>query len=1082
MATARTIWLATMAVAFSFGTLARAPMTYEGRVKAQEALERVYYNHRIWPKENPQPKPPFEQMAPKVQIEAKVTDYLKKSAALEEFWQRPIQPEQLQAEMDRMAKGTKDPATLKELFAALNHDPYLIAECLARPTLADRLLRNWYANDERFHGDTKTKAEAALDSAGGGSLSLCSEGQYQKVAYVLSTDGEETDPGARTPQSPIAIDAGQFQRKLKESPEEGAPAVMRETPGAFILVRTALKTPSRLELELLAFPKRDLDEWMKGADLDRFIQRDSSTGYDFAEPAISTLACGQDGWSNGILGDMPDPRTQHTAVWTGTEMIVWGGSCIGYVNTGGRYNPSTDTWAATSTGANVPSGRYYHTAVWTGTEMIVWGGYDVTSNYVSSGGRYNPSTDTWTATAMGGACPTARLTHTAVWTGTRMIIWGGYNSSYVNTGGQYDPSADSWTKTSTGTNCPALRGAHTAVWTGTRMIVWGGAGASGNVNSGGLYNASANSWATTSTGTNCPSARDNHTAIWTGTVMIIWGGNGGTNTGGRYNPSSNTWTTTSTGTNCPSMREFHTAVWTGTEMIIWGGYSPTNTGGRYNPSTDTWIPTSTGANCPSAREYPTAVWTGSEMIIWGGDTSSSPLNTGGRYDPTTDTWVPTSMGPANSPSAREYHTATWTGSEMITWGGHNDTSYLNTGGRYAPAIDTWTPTSTGTNCPASRQYHTVVWTGSEMIIWGGYGNGFFTAGGRYNPFADTWTPTSTGTNCPSGRWGHTAIWTGAQMIVWGGNVNTGGRYDPSSDTWMQTSTGTYCPSARQGATGVWTGTGMVIWGGCYWDGYYTYLNTGGLYNPLTDTWTPTSTGANCPWARANHTAVWTGSEMVVWGGWVSGYANTGGVYNPSTDRWTQTSTGANCPSAREYHTAVWTGTEMIIWGGIGLTNTGGRYSPSNDSWLPTSTTEDCPLGRGYHTAVWTGTGMIVWGGYGGAYLGSGGEYFLGLPSEVPNTSLLWGSTGKDSLSWSSSTCATGYRVYRGDPTQLANLPTGAAACRAYDGTNTTTGAILDSDPDAGSFYWYLAVPYDSAGEGSAGEGNIILSSGTCTPP
>ena len=44
------------------------------------------------------------------------------------------------------------------------------------------------------------------------------------------------------------------------------------------------------------------------------------------------------------------------------------------LNTGGRYNPSTDTWTATSTGANVPAAREVHTAVWTGTEMIVWGG------------------------------------------------------------------------------------------------------------------------------------------------------------------------------------------------------------------------------------------------------------------------------------------------------------------------------------------------------------------------------------------------------------------------------------------------------------------------------------------------------------------------------------------------------------------------------------------------------------------------------------------------------------------------------------------------------------------------------------
>ena len=53
----------------------------------------------------------------------------------------------------------------------------------------------------------------------------------------------------------------------------------------------------------------------------------------------------------------PLPETNHTAVWTGSEMIVWGGSNgSSYFNTGGRYNPSTDSWIATST-TNAPAAR-----------------------------------------------------------------------------------------------------------------------------------------------------------------------------------------------------------------------------------------------------------------------------------------------------------------------------------------------------------------------------------------------------------------------------------------------------------------------------------------------------------------------------------------------------------------------------------------------------------------------------------------------------------------------------------------------------------------------------------------------------
>jgi len=125
-------------------------------------------------------------------------------------------------------------------------------------------------------------------------------------------------------------------------------------------------------------------------------------------------------------------------------------------------------------------------------------------------------------------------------------------------------------------------------------------------------------------------------------------------------------------------------VWTGTEMIIWGGYNGSyhNTGGKYNPSTDSWTATTT-TNAPSVRYHHTAVWTGTEMIVWGGyykDSTDHPLNTGGRYDPTADNWTTTSI--VNAPAARSGHTAVWTDSEMIVWGGAGNTIYLNTGGGY----------------------------------------------------------------------------------------------------------------------------------------------------------------------------------------------------------------------------------------------------------------------------------------------------------------------------------------------------------------------------------------------------------------
>ncbi len=85
----------------------------------------------------------------------------------------------------------------------------------------------------------------------------------------------------------------------------------------------------------------------------------------------------------------PAARELHTAVWDGSEMIVWGGTGGGIFADGGRYNPISDHWTATNTGS-APPPRFEHTAVWTGTQMIVWGGANSTTN-LNDTWSYTPS-------------------------------------------------------------------------------------------------------------------------------------------------------------------------------------------------------------------------------------------------------------------------------------------------------------------------------------------------------------------------------------------------------------------------------------------------------------------------------------------------------------------------------------------------------------------------------------------------------------------------------------------------------------------------------------------------------------------
>lgn len=110
-------------------------LSLEQRIQCQYAIEAIYWDSIIWPIDNPNPKPPMAAIMSENIITAKVENALRKSNALEFYWHKPITGEQLQAEMERIAKKTRKPEILKLIIAKLNDSPYMMAECLARPYL-----------------------------------------------------------------------------------------------------------------------------------------------------------------------------------------------------------------------------------------------------------------------------------------------------------------------------------------------------------------------------------------------------------------------------------------------------------------------------------------------------------------------------------------------------------------------------------------------------------------------------------------------------------------------------------------------------------------------------------------------------------------------------------------------------------------------------------------------------------------------------------------------------------------------------------------------------------------------------------
>ena len=238
-----------------------AGLTFARRVAYQRAIEEVYWRHRIWPKENHSPKPLLDAVISKTQIERKVEDYLCKSQLVADKRGWAITGSELQAEMERMGSHTLHPRVLLELFQALDNDPFVIAECLARPLVTERL-----SNE------------------------------------LSRQDGEALVPNAKALTAATAV-----------------------------------------------------------------------TSQSYKLPHISVpLDCVDDTWTAITTVNAPEARETRSAVWTGSEMIIWGGGNFnpGGLNTGGRYDPALDSWTATST-TNAPEGRGSQSTVWTGREIII---------------------------------------------------------------------------------------------------------------------------------------------------------------------------------------------------------------------------------------------------------------------------------------------------------------------------------------------------------------------------------------------------------------------------------------------------------------------------------------------------------------------------------------------------------------------------------------------------------------------------------------------------------------------------------------------------------------------------------------
>jgi hypothetical protein len=248
---------------------------------------------------------------------------------------------------------------------------------------------------------------------------------------------------------------------------------------------------------------------------------------------------------------------------------------------------------------------------WTGSQLLIWGGYTGLDepNVVASGLVFDPAELAWRQTAPGPLEPRALMA--SAWTGSEFLVWGGWSGTYgyefaeafLGDGAAYDPVSDSWR---TLPPAPIEARAPLSVWTGREMLVWGTAlRVEDRPRDGAAYDPTTDSWRLIA---EAPIELTDATAVWTGTEMIVFGAalHGGnvpetpTAIGAAYDPASDIWRELPESDIDPNA---NTASWLEDRLIAWDYSEHTS---AWSPGSDTWA-TLRGPPVDACEDVPASV-------------------------------------------------------------------------------------------------------------------------------------------------------------------------------------------------------------------------------------------------------------------------------------------------------------------------------------------------------------------------------------------------------------------------------------------------------------------------------------------
>ena len=343
-------------------------------------------------------------------------------------------------------------------------------------------------------------------------------------------------------------------------------------------------------------------------------------------------------------------RGEHTAVWTGREMVIWGGIRdyeADPLTDGAAYDPAAGTWRKLPPAPLAP--RAGARAVWTGREMLVFGG-TVGGDVVADGAAWDPATNSWRAIPASPIGP--RDGAVVAWAGDRLVIWSGTNilgsdaaedavPEVKNDGSAYVPATDSWVPIGPAPIPP--RNAAESAWTGTRLVVTGGQGEIDDRTDGAAFDPASGTWspiADRPTPGSC-GGDIGCNGFWTGETVLFPASEVS------YDPAADRWTTLAPVPVGSAPAPGEPTVWSGRRLLAWGipggddgsgadtadsedGVAPT-AAAMYDPAANGWQSFPVGPL--RGRTVHTAVWTGEVMLVWGGIDDVTPLADGAAYRP-----------------------------------------------------------------------------------------------------------------------------------------------------------------------------------------------------------------------------------------------------------------------------------------------------------------------------------------------------------------------------------------------------------------------------------------------------------------